>query len=84
MILNSIKEKFLPNYSKKYWPGLIEAYKKYLPVSSKTPVITLKEGNTPLIHSKKLSSLIDLTIESVSKILHKKLKLIFTNLIKII
>ncbi len=58
MILNSIKEKFLPNYSKKYWPGLIEAYKRYLPVSSKTPIITLKEGNTPLIHSKKLSSLI--------------------------
>ena len=31
------------------WPGLIEAYRPYLPVSEKTPVITLQEGNTPLI-----------------------------------
>jgi threonine synthase len=31
------------------WPGLIEAYRKYLPVSESTPVITLLEGNTPLI-----------------------------------
>ncbi|MBF2078016.1 MAG: threonine synthase [Synechococcales cyanobacterium T60_A2020_003] len=31
------------------WPGLIEAYRSYLPVSDKTPVITLLEGNTPLI-----------------------------------
>ncbi len=32
-----------------YWPGLIEAYRQYLPVSDQTPVITLQEGNTPLI-----------------------------------
>ena len=31
------------------WPGLIEAYRPYLPVSEKTPVVTLLEGNTPLI-----------------------------------
>ncbi len=31
------------------WPGLIEAYREWLPVSDKTPVITLQEGNTPLI-----------------------------------
>ena len=31
------------------WPGLIQAYRPYLPVSEKTPVITLQEGNTPLI-----------------------------------
>ncbi|MBD2138832.1 threonine synthase [Anabaena sp. FACHB-1237] len=31
------------------WPGLIEAYRQYLPVSEKTPVVTLLEGNTPLI-----------------------------------
>lgn len=31
------------------WPGLIEAYRAYLPVSDQTPVITLCEGNTPLI-----------------------------------
>ncbi|MGF1567682.1 MAG: threonine synthase [Nodosilinea sp.] len=31
------------------WPGLIEAYRDYLPVSAQTPVVTLCEGNTPLI-----------------------------------
>lgn len=31
------------------WPGLIEAYREYLPVSKTTPVVTLLEGNTPLI-----------------------------------
>jgi threonine synthase len=31
------------------WPGLIETYRAYLPVSTQTPVITLHEGNTPLI-----------------------------------
>ncbi|MGK7872485.1 MAG: threonine synthase [Xenococcaceae cyanobacterium] len=31
------------------WPGLIEAYRSYLPVSDNTPVVTLLEGNTPLI-----------------------------------
>lgn len=31
------------------WPGLIEAYRQYLPVTDTTPVVTLLEGNTPLI-----------------------------------
>ncbi|HEY9599857.1 MAG TPA: threonine synthase [Cyanophyceae cyanobacterium] len=31
------------------WPGLIEAYRSYLPVTDSTPVVTLLEGNTPLI-----------------------------------
>lgn len=31
------------------WSGLIEAYRAYLPVTDKTPVVTLHEGNTPLI-----------------------------------
>lgn len=38
--------------------GVIERYKKYLPISSKTPIITLKEGNTPLIYAGYLSKLI--------------------------
>ncbi|MDD5634836.1 MAG: threonine synthase [Candidatus Omnitrophica bacterium] len=29
--------------------GVIDKYREYLPVSSKTPVISLEEGNTPLI-----------------------------------
>jgi threonine synthase len=31
------------------WKGLIETYRSYLPVSEATPVVTLLEGNTPLI-----------------------------------
>ena len=39
------------NYSllTKGWPGLIEAYREWLPVTEKTPVVTLQEGATPLI-----------------------------------
>ncbi len=33
----------------KDWPGLIEAYRSWLPVTASTPVITLREGATPLI-----------------------------------
>jgi len=39
-----------------FWNGVIDAYKKYLPVSEKTPVVTLLEGNTPLIEAKNLSA----------------------------
>lgn len=42
----------------KSWPGLIEAYRPYLPVTSTTPVITLLEGNTPLIPIPAIASLI--------------------------
>lgn len=31
------------------WNGLINAYRDFLPVNDRTPVITLNEGNTPLI-----------------------------------
>ena len=58
MILKLIKRKLNLKYRKKKWPGLIEAYKQYLPVSSKTPIISLQEGNTPLILSEKLSEII--------------------------
>jgi threonine synthase len=37
------------------WPGLIEAYRDRLPVSEHTPVITLNEGNTPLLDAPRLS-----------------------------
>lgn len=37
------------------WRGLIKEYSNFLPVTEKTPVCTLLEGNTPLIHSVKVS-----------------------------
>ncbi|MCK4401848.1 threonine synthase [bacterium] len=39
------------------WNGLINQYRKYLPVSDATPVVTLNEGNTPLIFSERLSNI---------------------------
>ena len=39
------------------WRGLIEEYRDRLPVTSKTPVITLREGGTPLVHADALSEL---------------------------
>jgi threonine synthase len=33
------------------WYGLINQYREFLPVTEKTPVISLNEGNTPLIRS---------------------------------
>ena len=35
--------------------GLIERYREFLPVSPATPIISLGEGNTPLIYSPRLS-----------------------------
>jgi threonine synthase len=37
------------------WPGLIEAYRERLPVTASTPVVTLQEGNTPLLPAPELS-----------------------------
>ena len=37
------------------WQGLIEEYKAFLPVTEKTPKLTLLEGNTPLIKLENLS-----------------------------
>lgn len=37
------------------WKGLIEEYRQHLPVSAATPVVTLQEGNTPLLAAPRLS-----------------------------
>jgi len=44
-----LKQFFTSVPKKNNWNGLIEAYKPWLPVTNKTPIITLKEGATPLI-----------------------------------
>lgn len=38
------------------WRGLIETYREFLPVSGSTPVITLLEGNTPLVEARHISA----------------------------
>lgn len=38
-----------------HYTGLINKYRQYLPVNDKTPIITLNEGNTPLIKADNLA-----------------------------
>lgn len=38
--------------------GVIEKYRKYLPVTDKTPIISLNEGNTPLIRAKNIEGIV--------------------------
>lgn len=42
--------------------GLLQTYKEYLPVNEKTPLLTLQEGNTPLVRAENLSAELDLDI----------------------
>lgn len=45
------------------YQGLINKYRQYLPVSDSTPVVTLNEGNTPLIKADNLAKKIGLDAE---------------------
>lgn len=36
--------------------GILETYKKFLPITTKTPIFTLGEGNTPLVQSRNISN----------------------------
>jgi threonine synthase len=38
------------------WPGIIEAYREHLPVDDATPVVTLLEGNTPLVDAPRVAA----------------------------
>ena len=42
----------------KAYNGVISQYQKYLPVTKNTPLITLQEGNTPLIFASKISAVL--------------------------
>jgi threonine synthase len=41
------------------WPGVIERYREFLPVTDRTPVVTLREGNTPLVPAPRLAEATD-------------------------
>ena len=49
--------------TKASWRGIIEEYREFFPVTEKTTVVTLKEGNTPLIKSKNLLKKLGLDLE---------------------
>ncbi|MBR5555411.1 threonine synthase [bacterium] len=46
-----------------YYQGLINTFREYLPVSDTTPVVTLNEGNTPLIKAENLAKKIGVEAE---------------------
>jgi threonine synthase len=49
--------------SKILWRGIIEEYREFLPVTDKTPIVTLNEGNTPLIKVQNLRKKLGLDLE---------------------
>jgi threonine synthase len=46
----------MPDHGAHQWRGVIEEYRARLPVSADTPVVTLREGGTPLVRSEDLSA----------------------------
>jgi threonine synthase len=44
------------------WKGLLNQYRNYLPVNDKTPLLTLNEGNTPLVFLPTLSEQLGLEL----------------------
>lgn len=42
--------------------GILATYRDFLPVTEKTPMLTLHEGNTPLIHAENLSAMLDIEL----------------------
>src|SRR5689334_17252784 len=51
-----------PVVSRAGWRGLIEEYRERLPVTDATPVVTLREGATPLVPAEHLSELTGCTV----------------------
>ncbi|HKQ64650.1 MAG TPA: threonine synthase [Methylomirabilota bacterium] len=43
----------------KAWRGVIDEYRDFLPVSDKTPIVSLFEGNTPLVPAPRLAEATD-------------------------
>jgi threonine synthase len=45
------------------WKGVIDRYREFLPVTDRTPVVTLNEGNTPLIPATRLQAALGIEAE---------------------
>ncbi|MFM7842121.1 MAG: threonine synthase, partial [Nitrospira sp.] len=50
------------------WRGIIEEYRKFLPVTEQTPVISLGEGHTPLVPTPRLAAKIAPGVELYVKL----------------
>jgi len=44
------------------YPGLLQTYKTYLPLTDQTPLLSLHEGNTPLIYAERISEQLGLHV----------------------
>ncbi len=47
---------------RRQWRGVIEEYRDRLPVGPDTPVVSLREGGTPLVSAPRLSELVNCTV----------------------
>jgi threonine synthase len=56
LVVGSVMNEFLK--ASRATIGVIERYREYLPVTERTPVISLSEGSTPLIYSPRLSAIV--------------------------
>ncbi|RMG01594.1 MAG: threonine synthase [Nitrospirae bacterium] len=45
------------------WRGLLHEYREFLPISDNTPIITLREGNTPLIRASNIPARLGINLE---------------------
>ncbi|GAB6183867.1 threonine synthase [Thermodesulfovibrio hydrogeniphilus] len=49
--------------AKSSWQGIIRQYFEFFPVTEKTPIVTLLEGNTPLVRVNNLTKNLDIDLE---------------------
>ncbi len=66
-LIKSIQQRLNQKKRIQGWPGLIEAYRPWLPVTESTPVITLQEGSTPLIPIHSISERIGRNVKVYAK-----------------
>ncbi|MFA5353495.1 MAG: threonine synthase [Thermodesulfovibrionales bacterium] len=45
------------------WRGIIERYRRFFPVTEKTPVVSLMEGNTPLVRVNNLTKRLNIDLD---------------------
>ncbi len=50
------------------WRGVIEAYREFLPVTDATPIVTLHEGNTPLVRARNLGDAVSPGVDLYLKV----------------
>ncbi len=61
--IKNYSELITPNLSKNMWRGVIREYWNFLPVKKEESIITLLEGNTPLIPSSRIKKALRLGID---------------------